>query len=258
MSKNIALLIVLLACAGCEYHGLTCWNRLHILYNEWFLMLDKTGEIDASAFADVRSRIASNVEQCQGGDFYRDFNTIGPSAYYVTLFDFSVMADNVRLVAETHEKHLELRRREEDLQLADSPLLTAVYAEADDVVRWLLENGYEANEISEIGTTPLFHSGTRTDDGLRATRDLIANGADPQHEGPNGVTPLTFAWRQGNLRKIQCLISLGAKIPEPLPVLEGPFSGFVDPYDIEQVTAFLSDNDREIPDRIAEICSIDR
>ena len=255
--RNTVLAALLVACAGCEYHGLTCWNRLKILFNEWSLMLDEAGEIDASALADVRSRIASNVEQCRSGDFYRDFGAVGPGEFYITLFDLAVIADDVDLVAETHEKQLELERREEEFQLRDSPLLTAVYAEADDVVRWLLENGYGADEIDENGGNPLFYSGTRTEDGLRATRDLVANGADPNLEGPDGITPLRLAWRQGNMRKTQCLISLGAEIPEPLPELDGRLSSFVDPYDVDQVAAFLANSDRVIPDRIAEICSIE-
>ena len=253
---RISIVVLLLALSGCEYHGLTCWNRLQILFNEWSVMLDEAGEIDASALADVRSRIASNVEQCRGGDFYRDFGSVGPSEYYITLFDLAVIADEVDLVAATHEKQLEFEHLEGELRQGDSALLTAVYAEADDVIRWLLENGYDADEIDENGGTPLFYSGTRTEDGLRATRDLVANGANPNFEGPDGITPLRLAWRQGNLRKAQCLISLGAVIPEPLPELDERLSSFVDPYDVDRVTAFLTDSDRQIPDRIAEICSI--
>lgn len=49
--------------------------------------------------------------------------------------------------------------------------------------------------------------------------------------------------------------ALGAAMPAPLPAMQEPGSGFIDPYDLEQVTAFLSNPDRQIPDRIARLSS---
>ncbi len=260
--RRFAIVALLLALSGCEYHGLTCWNRLENLYNELTWLLDGPANTDPANVADVRSRIASNVEQCRGGDFYRDFDDsdIAPEGFNITLFDLSIMANDPQLAAEMYERHLELSPeiREEILASGNEHLGIAAFVESDKVVRWMLENRFDANRVSESGGTPLIFAGTRTDAGLQVTRDLVANGASLSYETAHGVTPLIAAWRQGNLAKVQCLVSLGATIPNPLPVEEEPLSPFVDPYDVEQVTAFLSDAERQIPANIAKICSIVR
>ncbi len=236
---------------------------MEILQIDMNMMLDEFGEVDPKEIAEARTRMSENLRSCRRGSFYQQIpgEPISGIELYFTMLDFAIMADDVSLTAEMHERQMtELAPefREEKLLSEDRHLLTAIFYESDAVVRWLLENGYDANEAIESGWTPIFGIKARTDSGLRITRDLVANGADLEHEGPYETTPLLDARRTGNLRKAQCLVSLGAQIPQQLPPIEASPYSLVDPENVEQVTAFLSDADRSIPGKIAGICSIDR
>ena len=261
-SSRLVLMIVMLGLAGCEFHGLTCWNRLKYLHSEIELELDEFGEADETELAQIRAAIAENVESCRGSSFYEDLSSDEGAGFEVifTLLDFAIMANDVELTAEMYERQtteLSPEFRREELISGDMHLMTAIHFESDAVVRWLLENGYDANETYDMGWTPIFGVAAGTDGGLRAIRDLVAFGAELEWEGPDGITPLLTARRQGDLRKAQCLVSLGAQVPESLPAMEESPSVFVDPHEVEQITAFLSDIDREIPDHIESICTID-
>ena len=226
------------------------------------LELDEFGEADETELAQIRTAIAENVESCRGSSFYEDLSSDEGAGFEVifTLLDFAIMANDVELTAEMYERQtteLSPEFRREELISGDMHLMTAIHFESDAVVRWLLENGYDANETYDMGWTPIFGVAAGTDGGLRAIRDLVAFGAELEWEGPDGITPLLTARRQGDLRKAQCLVSLGAQVPESLPAMEESPSVFVDPHEVEQITAFLSDIYREIPDHIESICTID-
>ena len=265
-SPNIriyVLTLLLLAIAGCEFHGLTCWNRLKYLHSELELQLDEFGDADEIEVARLRASIAENVETCRTSSFYKDLAPdTGPEIEAIfTLLDFAIMANDIELIAEMHERQMtelspEFRRNR--TLAGEMHLQTVVHFESDAAARWLLDNGYDANETYEYGWTPIFGVEAKTDGGLQVIRDLVAHGAEIEREGPDSITPLLHARRQGNLRQAQCLISLGAQIPMPLPILEESAYPWIDPYNVEQVTAFLSDTERQIPASIADICSIDQ
>lgn len=240
-----------------------CWDRLQRLNYELDSLLDTAGEISAAELLGIRGRMSSTIKACrESAPFYNDISAVevGPDSYY-TLLDFAIMANDPELTAEMFERQrleLSVEFRRDSLISGESHLETAVYSESDQVVLWLLENGSDPNQTNDIGASALHFSGTRTESGLRVTRDLVTAGADIDIRAENDVTPLIIALRRGDLRKVQCLVSLGAQVPDDVEAVEILPQFLVDPNDVLAAVEFLKSPNREIPDHIASICSTGR
>ncbi len=114
------------------------------------------------------------------------------------------------------------------------------------------------DQLNDVGASALHFSYTRTDSGLRITRDLVGSGANIELHARNGMTPLVAAWQRGDLRKVQCLAALGAQVPEDVNAVGGTLQALVDPADFRLIVDFLQAQERTIPDNIARICSVNR
>jgi ankyrin repeat protein len=142
----------------------------------------------------------------------------------------------------------------EKLDYAGLHLHTAAFAESSNVVDWLLKQGINPNEPDEIGLTPLHASHARTERGFHVIKSLVKHGADIERSVGNGFTPLMLGRHRGDLGKVQCLISLGAMVPEEseLTEVQGPL---VNHANVQAIDDFLTSSDRHIPENIADICS---
>jgi hypothetical protein len=261
MKWNVGILVLISGLSGCEQLFPDCWDHLSRLNDEHYLLLDNRQDFSADQLEKIRSSMASNVRKCSSdAPFAKDLSSVavGIESYY-TLIDFAIMANDDELVAALFEKQTQdpsLRYPEEKLTLGSEYLLNAAFSESDNVVRWLMNQGFDPNQTNDMGAAALHFSGARTDGGLRVARDLVAQGADIEMRAGNGVTPLILAWRQnGDLRKVQCLISLGAQIPSASEIPDIWPDILVPEADVDLVTAFLDSSDKTVPESISRICS---
>ena len=261
MKWNVGILVLILGLSGCEQLIPDCWDHLSRLNDEHYLLLDSRQEFSADKLEEIRHSMAFNVRKCASdAPFAKDLSSVavGIESYY-TLIDFAIMANDAELVAALFEKQLQdpsLQLPKEKLTLGGEYLPNAAFSESDNVVRWLMSRGFDPNQTNDMGAAALHFSGARTDGGLRVARDLVAQGADVELRAGNGVTPLILAWRQnGDLRKVQCLISLGAQIPSASELPDIRPGILVTQADIDVVTAFLDSPNSAIPESISRICS---
>lgn len=264
MKRNVGILVLIAGLSGCEQLSTDCWDHLSRLNDEHYLLLDSRQDFNADKLEKIRSSMASNVRKCASdAPFAKDLSSVavGIESYY-TLIDFAIMANDDELVASLFERQTQdpsLKFSDEKLTLGGEYLPNAAYSESDKVVRWLLNQGFDPNQANDMGAAALHFSGARTDGGLRVARDLVTQGADIELQAENGVTPLILAWRQyGDLRKVQCLVSLGARVPSAseLPDLRPDI--LTAQADIQAVTEYVESSERLIPESISGICSNDR
>ena len=259
--RRFSVVLVTSLLGACDGLGPSCWTALDRLGNDLQYMLDSKPAINTSELVALRRQLAEAVRSCDADEpFYKDLSEdhLGIEAYW-TLLDFAMMANDAELTAEMFERQqreLSPEFRRKYLIAGEAYLETAAYLEADEVVRWLLDTGFDPNEVGEADASALHFSGARTDYGLTVTRDLVAAGADIELEVLGETTPLKLALQRGDLRKAQCLVSLGAAIPEAVIVQSEIYLPFVDPQDVDAVAGFLESTDRVIPERIATICTV--
>lgn len=264
MKWRIGTLILITGLSGCDQLMTDCWDQLSELHSEHYVLLDSRENFSSVQLEKIRDSMASGVRECANKEsFAADISVvdIGVESYF-TLLDFAIMANDPTLVAAMFEKLEQdpaLKIPVEKLTLGGEYLPNAAYSESDKVVRWLMNQGFDPNQANDMGATALHFSGARTDGGLRVARDLVAGGADIDIKTHSGVTPLILAWRQyGDLRKVQCLVSLGAQIPSAseLPDLRPDILAVE--ADIQAVTEYLASAERFVPEPISRVCSNDR
>jgi hypothetical protein len=179
---------------------------------------------------------------------------------YVTLLDMAILADDVELTEKFLEEQAAGNAPTIDpdlLEYGDGYLENAVIVESLHVARWLLSRGFDPNQRNDVGATPLLVSQVRTEEGLRATRDLVKFGANLDERSTRfNLTPLMFARVNGDLRKVQCLLALGARMPKG----EDYSKISIEQAKLEKVALvdeFLASSINQIPSGVSENCSLE-
>ena len=249
---------ILSGCGG-ELIGNDCWPSLRVKHAQFYFAIDpdhpRISEID-----DSREELRIVLEHCSPDTKFAAFSSGEDQIIesYITLLDLAIFADDVSLT-ESFFKRLEsdptANIEAEKLEYAGLHLQAAAFAESSTVVDWLLEQGFDPNEPDEIGLTPLHASHARTKSGFLVIKSLVEHGGDIERSVGNGFTPLILGRHRGDLGKVQCLISLGAMVPEESELTEdqGPL---VNHGNVQAVDDFLTSSDQRIPDRITDICSL--
>jgi hypothetical protein len=237
-----------------------CWPELQEKNTSFYniVLSDDTDIVEMEA---ARAELRAALRKCTPSEtFAKDLTNVDLGLdSYLTLLDFAVMADDVEMTAallERQSAESELAISPERLEYGGAHLENAALVESGSVVRWLLEQGFDPNKAGESGATPLFFTQVRTESGLRATRDLMAYGANIEMRARFNLTPMMFARVNGDLRKVQCLLALGAQVPG-----EDEYVAVrIDDSKAEKIMIvddFLRSSEREIPKQIMDICSID-
>jgi hypothetical protein len=137
---------------------------------------------------------------------------------YLTLLDIAAVADDGGATTSllksgvsplgTQSKH--------GLHLyGGNTLQLAALMEARRSVLALLQNGVDPDIRDADGLSALHSVGTQTIDGLRVIVDLVHHGADLNLRSKNGMTPILMARASDDVRKVECLVLLGATRPSP-------------------------------------------
>lgn len=140
-------------------------------------------------------------------------------------------------------------------------LHTAAYFGSDNSVRVLLDAGYEVDTRNEHGQAVLHNASGTTLSGLHSIRDLVRAGADVNATGHHGETPIMMARQTGDLAKTQCLLALGAALPDRqrlVPDAPGESSDRSAHSRWERIRAvdeFLFASDLSLPGEVAEVCT---
>jgi hypothetical protein len=260
-NKIVALGLVIcfvLVGAGCGQLGNDCWPELRAKHAQFYLAIDSDlplpGEID-----DSREELRNVLKNCSPDTSFSAYSSGEDQIIesYITLLDLAILADDVEL-AESFLARLESDPaaviETEKLDYGGLYLGLGAFAESSGVVEWLLVGGADPNESEESGLTALHASQARTESGLKVIRDLVAYGADVERSVGNGHTPVMSGRQNGDLNKVQCLIALGARVPEESELIEvrGLFTNHGK---VQIVDDFLMASDRSIPKSIIETCS---
>lgn len=242
-----------------DVHAASCWPELEELSGQFLYLTFDKRNVDAAEYEFARSQLARTLRNCPADEeFSMDLSRgTEPSPAYVLLLDLTILADDVEMTSVFFERlssDPSLDIPDEQLRYGDKYLQMAVGVESDNVVGWLLDHGFDPNEVDERGATALHYSRARTDKGLRAIRSLVMHGANIEMLAEFNFTPMIGARQKGDLRKAQCLYSLGAQIPSEDEYPDG-ISYFTNPEDVQVVDDFLNSEQKNIPERIQTICS---
>lgn len=78
----------------------------------------------------------------------------------------------------------------------DTPLITAVAADSEEIARLLIRSGANLNQANQVGVTPLMRA---ADEGrLKLTVLLLQSGADPNYVSARGESALRIASAKGD------------------------------------------------------------
>lgn len=88
----------------------------------------------------------------------------------------------------------------------NTPLLEAIYAEANDVINLLLELGADPNIPNKYGITPII--ALASGDVTEVVRNVVAKGGNVDHQGNDGQTALMMAYAHDNETLIGILTEL--------------------------------------------------
>lgn len=253
--RNAVLLWILLA-AGCETVVADCWPILIDNHN-LMVWLHDSEEMQTEEAERTRASLASALRQCPtDADFFRPHSIVLGGGDLVSLLDLAVIADDAEMTQKNFRK-LDASDRwkidSDKLAYGGYYLELAAYFESPNAVLALLSEGYDPNTKNFNGMSALHAATTQSTNGLKTINVLALNGADLELVEENDLTPLVLARLNGNLRKVQCLISLGALVPDRTRMIEKS-AGRNRKESVEIVDSFLYSTDRLIPDQISEIC----
>ncbi len=115
--------------------------------------------------------------------------------------------DKVRALLETDPGLLESKDEN-----SNTPLLRACQSGKISVAIFLLDQGANVNATDNWNATPLIRSCQIPDQDVNLVQRLVDKGADVNHMGYNGNSPLHWAAYQGNLQVAEFLIDKGADV----------------------------------------------
>jgi len=235
-----------------------CWQLLRTRHAQLYVAIDpdypRVAEIN-----DAREKLRTALKHCAprtslAAPLSAEHQAVSS---VVTLLDLSILADDVPLT-ETLFLRLDADAGSMiatgELTYGGLYLQAAAFAESARVVDWLLAQGADPNEPDDHGVTPLHAAAARTEGGLYAIRSLVEYGADIERRSESGFTPLLSGRERGDLRKVQCLVALGARVPTEGVLVDQP-RPMSNPAAVKSIDDFLASGERSIPEEIGSICS---
>ncbi len=101
-------------------------------------------------------------------------------------------------------------KKESNFENMENPLLLAAQLGATDIVRLLLDHGFDVNQQEDTGSTALIWASLG---GREETVELlIQKGADVNKKDHSGMTPLLIAALRGKEKIVSKLIEAGAEV----------------------------------------------
>jgi len=246
---------------GCTGTSADCWPDLRVAHVDFYWEIDASKlDPDPARIEAARDHLRETLNQCPADtSFSEDSSLEGDRDFdsFISLIDLAIFADDVALTEKFlsrldsgSEEGLETRT----LQYGGLYLELAAFAESSNVARWLLEHGFDAREPDENGLSALHASQARTIDGLRLISDLVSFGAEIEARAGGTATPLMLARLNGDMKKVQCLLALGAQMPSE-DKYDDVNGSHKSPEKVQKIDDFLKLDDRVIPESIQSICT---
>ena len=253
------ILTIAFACGGAWASDSECWDPVT---EAFYAFQHKHGSYyPVSALVEsARNDLRAAFVKCPSDARFRITQPEIQSRAYsaITLLDIAILSND------SYWTKVMMRRRDQEQLLGrqvfgisgddDMPMLfQAAWFESDRAAKALLELGASPNEHDQWGTTSLHMVNAIGESGLVVIALLVRNGADLDAEDAAGHTPLAKSVIRGDLAKAQCLLSLGANVPD-LGSLSDVFVQEHLEERVEAVRQFLLDEHGEIPNNVAKTC----
>ncbi len=238
----------------------TCWPDLVEEQAGVELALDRRN-FDAEKLAAERAKLRHLLGSCheEAEFFYSPPDDGLTPKHSYSLIEIAIAADDPELTLQLIEQLRQSHFVEpSDLLISRQYVNWAAHLESAKAMKALLDTGvYLTAEPSQSADTALLVSRAFTDSGLEIIRMLVDSGASIEAAVGGSPTAAQYAARDGDLAKVQCLYSMGATLP-PSSVVEEAIaqdSMFHSKDALEATRKFLADDEKEIPESVAKICS---
>lgn len=262
MQRLLVTLLVLTlsySCNGASNENVDCWPRMSsgfsAIFGQTFVPLD----LSSTQVTVERQALRNELAVCLDNVEFQYAPVPGrETSEYTTLLDVAIAADDVGLLRKVLDRMSpDLVNRVTSLEPNSNdyhPIYLAVVLESENAFDELQKFGVSANLSFSPGYTPLHVASGHTDAGLRIIRQLAELGLGVNTPTVRGASPLLEARKRGDVRAVQCLVLMGANVPESKYLT-----------DVESLTKAASENQRLIdeflldaepkPDsKVQEIC----
>jgi hypothetical protein len=214
---HIIFLVTIVLLGGCASKDLRCWQNMQ---DDYFALnvLQQEGRLGEPDTAETRARLQKTLKRCASTASKESVlqGPFGGQQGYVSLLDIAVSADDSIMTKEFLARGLSptgnAANPDQHLYGANS-LQLAARLEASNSTAVLLAAGTDAGLTDAEGFAPLHFTGSQTAAGLVVMRLLVEYGAEIDKASRSGVTPMMMARVNGDLRKVQCLVRMGARQP---------------------------------------------
>lgn len=257
------LVFILSAGLSCGTAAADCWTELHEKHVQFeSAMLPGKGDPVPEDIQAARRQLRNALRKCPpNAEFAKDYTIISTGVdSHITLLDLAILADDVAMTEAMLERlgSGEVSRIDpSNLDYGGRYLEIAAFVGSVDVVKMLLERGFDPNKSNDLGVTPLHVTLAPGTSGLIIIRNLVTHGADIERRTNRNITPMMIARLMGDLAKAQCLLALGASVPD-----DHAYDGLrVDESrqnSIAAVDDFLKSPLKPIPASITEYCSLEQ